>query len=189
MITKLVEKFFLIRNSKKLKNIKNKFLSIGENCQLQSDIIVSFPEKLSLGRNVYIGPNATLNALGGIEIESGVIIGPNAFILSANHRFKNANYLPYDQYHVFKKVIIKENVWIGANVCIAPGSTIGEGAIIGMGTVISGEIPPLSIVVGNPCKIIGEREKLHYEELKKSGKIYLEGKAKGLIAPDYHTVV
>lgn len=189
MIAKIVEKLLLVRNAKRLKKTKSKFLSIGENCQLQYDIRVSFPEKLSLGKNVYIGPNVTLNALGGIEIENGVIIGPNVFIHSANHRFKDADYLPYDQYHVFKKVIIKENVWISANVCIVPGATIGEGSIIGMGAVVSGEIPPLSIVVGNPCKVISQRDKLHYEELKKNGKIYLEEKMKGLISPDYYTVI
>jgi acetyltransferase-like isoleucine patch superfamily enzyme len=52
-------------------------------------------------------------------------------------------------------------------VCIVPGTVVGEGAIIGMGTVLSGEIPPMSIVVGSRWRVVGTRDAAHYEDCVK----------------------
>ena len=185
MISKIFSKLFSIYNKSVLEKKLKSLGRLGFNSQIQYDIKLSFPEKIRIGNNVYIGPSATLNGLGEIEVKDGSIIGPNVYIHTANHRFRDAEYLPYDQFHVFKKVTIEENVWIGANVCISPGTTIGEGSIIGMGAVVSGKIPPLSIVVGNPCKVISKRDEEHYFKLKKQNKNYLEAKSKGIISPNY----
>ncbi|SHL15721.1 acyltransferase [Flavobacterium xanthum] len=69
---------------------------------------------------------------------------------------------------------------------IALGSHIGEGSIVAMGCVVSGKIPALSIIAGNPCKVISQRDKNNYEENKKKGAIYLKAKKQGLISPEYH---
>ena len=55
-----------------------------------------------------------------------------------------------------KKIIIKDNVWIGTSCIILPGSIIGEGSVIGAGSVVKGEIPPYCLAVGSPksCKDI-----------------------------------
>ena len=53
-----------------------------------------------------------------------------------------------------KPVIIYDNVWIGGNVTILPGVKINQGAIIGAGSVVTEDIPPYVIAVGNPCRVI-----------------------------------
>lgn len=72
-----------------------------------------------------------------------------------------------------KDVIVEEDVWIGANVTIFGGCTIGRGSHIGAGAVIRNNIPPYSVVIGNPAKVIGfslnpeeiiEHEKVLYPE-------------------------
>lgn len=166
----------------RLNNLKFK----GENLDLDNSININFPERIILEEFIHIGPNGTLNGVGGLTIKKGTIIGPNVYIHTANHSFREAEYLPYDEKYSFKEVIIGENVWIGANVNIAPGANIGEGCIVGMGAVVSGTIPPMSIVVGNPCKIIGTRDEGEYARLKKEGKIYLEAKCAGIIKPDFN---
>ena len=103
---------------------------------------------------------------------------------SANHNYKDSKYIPYDETFDFRKVTIGENVWIGGNVIITPGSTIGEGCIIGAGCVVSGIISPLSIVVGNPCKIIKTRDFNHYYKLKSENKIYLKEKIEKKLKPN-----
>ncbi|MNI35145.1 acyltransferase [Sphingobacterium paramultivorum] len=158
----------------------------GRNLNLDNTVVINFPERISLAEFIHIGPNGVLNGIGGLTIKKGTIIGPNVYIHTANHNFKKAEYLPYDEKYIFKEVIIGENVWMGANVNIAPGTTVGEGCIIGMGAVLSGDIPPLSIVVGNPCKIIGSRNEEDYMRLKTNGKIYLEAKNAGIIKPDFN---
>lgn len=104
---------------------------------------------------------------GGVFIGRGAILGPEVTIYSANHNFKNAKALPYDKEYINKKVIIGENVWFGGQIIIVPGVEIGEGCIVGAGTVVSGKIEEYSIVVGNPCKVIGLREEKEYIDLKK----------------------
>lgn len=54
-----------------------------------------------------------------------------------------------------KDIIVEEDVWIGCNVTLLAGASIGRGAVIGAGSVIRTKIPPYSIVVGNPAKVIG----------------------------------
>jgi len=75
---------------------------------------------------------------------------------------------------VYKAVTIGENVWIGTHVLILPGAEIGEGAVIGAGTVVSGVIPPMAVVGGNPAKVIKYRDRETYERLKAEGTIYLD---------------
>jgi acetyltransferase-like isoleucine patch superfamily enzyme len=183
----ILTKFFSYTEKNKLNKIINKLKIFGKFSELHTDIKIRFPERVAIGSYVYIGPNAEINGLGKVNIGSGVIIGPNIFIHSANHRFKEANFIPYDQFHDFREVIIEDNVWIGANVSIAPGSHIGEGCIVAMGCVVSGVIPPLSIVAGNPCKIISQRNAIHYDLLKNKNAIYLKAKKECVIEPDYTT--
>lgn len=57
-----------------------------------------------------------------------------------------------------KKIIIENDVWIGADSMIMPGISIGHGAVIGAGTVVTKDIPPMAIVVGNPGRIIKWRD-------------------------------
>ena len=52
-------------------------------------------------------------------------------------------------------VIVEEDVWIGAYVTLLNGAHVGRGCIVGSGTVVRGSIPPYSIVIGNPCKVVG----------------------------------
>lgn len=72
-----------------------------------------------------------------------------------------------------KDVIVEEDVWIGTNVTLLSGAKIGRGATVGAGAVVRGNVPPYSIVTGNPAKVVGfsfkpeeiiEHEKLLYPE-------------------------
>ncbi|WP_067146659.1 acyltransferase [Pseudotamlana agarivorans] len=163
-------------NKIKIYRIKGKLKHFGDLNDIHSSIKIAFPSSVHIGSYVYIGPNADINGLGDVEIHDGVIIGPNLVIHSANHTYVNSKYIPYDETFDFKKVTIEENVWIGGNVIITPGSHIGEGSIVGAGCVVSGTIPPLSVIIGNPCRIIKTRDSNHYYKLKSEGAIYLKNK-------------
>jgi len=72
-----------------------------------------------------------------------------------------------------KDVIVDEDVWIGARVTLLSGAHLGRGCEVGSGSVVRGSVPPYSVVVGNPCKVVGfrftpeeiiEHEKAQYEE-------------------------
>lgn len=173
-------------NFYRIKVLKSRGLKMGVNTTLCAPIQIAFAHKLIIADNVYIGPNASIHALGGVSIGSGTIIGPNLVIHSANHNYKLAKAIPYDETFDLRKVTIEENVWIGGNVIIVPGAHIGEGAIIGAGSVVAGNIPPLSIVIGNPAKVIKYRDREHYNKLKQNNQIYYKLKSEGVLTPNYN---
>lgn len=183
----LIRKLLLLYKDLLMKRSLRRLKSLGDNNSISNSVSFYFPERINIGDNVYIGPKAEINGLGGILISNGVIIGPNLIIHSANHKYNNATAIPYDNKFDFKKVCIDENVWIGGNVIITPGSEVGEGAIIGAGSVVSGKVPALAIAVGNPIRVIKYRDHDHYFEMKKNQMIYLKLKKNKIIKPDYFT--
>jgi galactoside O-acetyltransferase len=51
-------------------------------------------------------------------------------------------------------IVIEDKVWIGSNVVVLPGVTIGYGAVIGAGSVVTRDIPPMTVAVGTPCRVV-----------------------------------
>lgn len=161
----------------KIKLKKIKFKEMGKNIEIAHNFKFIYPENITIMEHTYIGPNCTIYAHAEIFISRGTIIGPNLTIYSANHNFsENATSIPYDKKLNKSEICIGENVWIGGNVILLPNTKIGEGSIIGAGSVIAKEIPPFSIVVGNPAKIIGQRNITKYKELKEADLIYMKEK-------------
>lgn len=114
------------------------------------------------GRPEYIQADAYLDGSGGLTIGKGAVISTKVIILTHDWSFlKRINCPPSDNYNkiAFKPVNIGINSFIGAGAIILPGSSIGEHCIIGAGAVVKGNIPDFSIVIGNPCKVIGDTRK------------------------------
>jgi maltose O-acetyltransferase len=133
--------------------------------RFKADLSIAHPEHVSLGRNVYIGPNVLLDGRGGLTIGDYCTLGCNVVICSANHDYQS-DALPYaHNVYILKPVTIERNVWVGANVLIVPGVTIGEGAIIAAGTVVTKNVAPLAIVGGAAMRVIKHRDRDHYERL------------------------
>ena len=86
-------------------------------------------------------------------------------ILAKNHNYEGKA-IPYDDTYIEKKVTIEDNVWLGDRVLIIGNVHIGEGVIVGAGAIITKNIPPLAIVIGNN-KIIKYRNAKNYYQLKK----------------------
>jgi acetyltransferase-like isoleucine patch superfamily enzyme len=113
-------------------------------------------ELSTIGNHSSFNRNTVLR--GKYKIGNYVAVGPNCSIMGFNHRFDNTTELISKQGRTVKGIIIEDNVWIGANSVILDGVTIGEGCVIGGGSVITKSIPPFSIAVGNPCKVIKNRK-------------------------------
>lgn len=150
-----------------------KFGKIGINVRISEKCEFYNSENLYLGNHLFIGRECYIDAVSEIRIGDGTCIGPRVTMISSNHNYdsNNLNTIPYDNYIIEKKIIIDENVWIGAEVKITPGSLICEGAVCAMGSVIRGHVDELSIVGGNPSKVIKYREnKELYFKLKSESK-------------------
>jgi acetyltransferase-like isoleucine patch superfamily enzyme len=116
-----------------------------------------YPKKISIGNNVAINRGCELYAAqiakeGTILIGNNVVLSPNVKILAAGHDYRKLSLVD-----TAGPVIIKDFAWIGGNTTILQGVTIGEGAVIGAGSVVTRDIPPYTVAVGNPCRVIKSR--------------------------------
>ena len=76
-------------------------------------------------------------------------------VVTSNHRQHIGQFrLGNNDDNEYKDIIVEEDVWIGINVTLLAGAHIGRGAIIGACSVVTKEIPPYAVAVGNPAKVI-----------------------------------
>jgi acetyltransferase-like isoleucine patch superfamily enzyme len=143
---------------------------VGRGVVVNGPVKFGHPPKTRLGDDVSINPGFVSSGTGTLTIGSHVHFGSDVKILTANHNFERPGALPYDEVRIEKHVTIEEAVWIGDDVVIVPGVTIGEGAIIGAGSVVAKSVAAGAIVGGAPAKLLRERDRAAYDELKRAGK-------------------
>ncbi|HDV6327923.1 TPA: sugar O-acetyltransferase [Burkholderia cenocepacia] len=106
---------------------------------------------MKLGRNVFVNQNCTFYDLGGLEIGDDVMIGPNVSLITSGHPVGPSR---RRDGVIAKPIVIERNVWIGAGATIIGGVTIGENAVVAAAAVVTRDVPPNTLVGGNPAKII-----------------------------------
>lgn len=158
------------------KNIKvGKGFTTGFNCRLDAFDFHQSKEKylLEIGDNVEINDNVHISAVEKVMIEDNVLIASKVYISDHNHgsysglEQDSPLSIPKERKIYTQPVHIKKNVWLGQMVSVLQGVTIGEGSIIGAMSVVTKDIPPYSIAVGTPAKVI----KQYNFETKKWEKI------------------
>jgi acetyltransferase-like isoleucine patch superfamily enzyme len=138
----------------------NKNISIGKGTVVKPFAVIQTNRgKISIGKKCSIN-NFVQIANGDAEIRIGdyVRIGPSVTILSSSRNFKKKNEIILNQGFTHSTTTVENDVLIGAGAIILKGCHIGRGAVIGAGSVVTKNIPPYSVVVGAPAKVIGERE-------------------------------
>jgi len=105
-----------------------------------------------LGNRVRVGIGSVV--IGPVTMGNGSGLGQHVFVSGFNHGYKDATKNSSVQPLDLKPVIIEDEVHIGANSVVTAGVTIGKRTQIGAGSVVTKNIPPFSIAVGNPCKVI-----------------------------------
>ncbi|MDR3099096.1 MAG: sugar O-acetyltransferase [Paraburkholderia sp.] len=106
---------------------------------------------ISVGRNVFINQNCTFYDLGGLDIADDVMIGPNVSIITSGHPIEPSR---RRSGVVAKPVVIGRNVWIAAGAIIIGGVTVGENSVVAAGSVVTRDVPPNTLVAGNPARVI-----------------------------------
>ena len=106
---------------------------------------------IRVGNNVFINQNCTFYDLGGIDIADDVMIGPNVSVITSGHPIE-----PSQRHNgvVAKPIVIERNVWIAAGATIIGGVTIGENSVVAAGSVVTRDVPPNTLVGGNPARVI-----------------------------------
>ena len=145
------------------------FAEIGENCYIEPPLHANWGGRhVHFGKHIYANFNLTLVDDAHIYVGDHTMFGPNVVVATAGHpvlpEFREKAY----QFNM--NVHIGRNCWIGAGALIMPGVRIGDNTVIGAGSVVTKDVPPNVVAVGNPCKVlreIGEHDRECYFKDKK----------------------
>src|SRR5580693_5210815 len=108
-------------------------------------------DEIRIGRNVFVNQNCTFYDLGGLNIADALMIGPNVSIITSGHPLEPSQRRAAT---IGTPIVIEKNVWIAAGAILVGGVTVGENSVVAAGSVVTRDIPPNTLVGGNPAKVI-----------------------------------
>lgn len=121
-----------------------------ESSTLLPPLYIDYGKPVTIGQGCFIQQCCTFFGRGGISIGNNVFIGPKCNLITINHDMN-----PDNRSATYgKPIVIEDKVWIGINSTVLPGVRIGYGAIVGAQSVVTRDVPPMTVVAGNPARII-----------------------------------
>ena len=127
-------------------------------------------KEIRIGRNVFVNQNCTFYDLGGLDIADDVMIGPNVSIITASHPLEPSQRRTIS---IGKPIVIERNVWIATGATIIGGVTIGENSVVAAGSVVTKNVPPNTLVGGNPARVIRALSNLQEFRSRKIGRAHV----------------
>ncbi|UNI20658.1 hypothetical protein JDV02_006727 [Purpureocillium takamizusanense] len=127
---------------------------VGRHVAVETPFTCDYGYNITIGHHVVIGRNCTINDVCEVKIGDNCVIGPNVSIFTAS--------LPTDpkkrqggQGPQFGRgITIAQDCWIGGGAIILPGRTIGKGSTVGAGSIVTKDVPPFTVVAGNPARVL-----------------------------------
>lgn len=138
------------------KLVRELFGKTGELALIQPPFYCDYGYNIYLGELVFFNFNCVVLDSAEIRIGNNVFIGPATQIYGATHPMDPAKRLDINIATSGRPVTIGSDIWIGGGTIICPGVTIGDGCVIGAGSVVTRDIPPNVLAVGNPCRVVRE---------------------------------
>jgi acetyltransferase-like isoleucine patch superfamily enzyme len=112
---------------------------------------------LSVGDKSVLGRDVSINCYLDVEIGAASLFADDVYVSDFDHKFADLTIPIKDQGIAKSRVRIEPNVWIGTKVTVASGVVIGEGAVVGANAVVTHDLPPYSVSVGVPARVIKDR--------------------------------
>lgn len=154
---------------KRQKLMKEMFAEIGDGCYIEPPFHANFGgAHCHWGDHIYANFNLTMVDDTHIYVGDYTMFGPNVTIATAGHPILPE--LREKAYQYNAPVHIGKNCWLGTGVIVLPGITIGDNVVIGAGSIVTKDLPPNVVAVGNPCRIlrkINEHDKEYYFKNRK----------------------
>ena len=141
-----------IRDQKRVHDLMRKILGkeLPESTTVLPQLYIDYGKPVTIGKGCFIQQGCTFFGRGGITVGNDVFIGPKANLITINHDVN-----PDNRSATYgRPIVIEDKVWIGINSTILPGVRIGYGAIVGAGSVVTKDVPAMTVVAGNPARII-----------------------------------
>lgn len=145
-----------VRDQKRVHELMEEILGkpLPESTTVLPPLYMDYGKPVTVGERCFIQQCCTFFGRGGISIGNDVFIGPKVNLITINHdRDPDNRSATYG-----RRIVIEDKVWIGINSTILPGVKIGYGAIVGAGSVVTRNVEPMTIVGGNPARVIKKIE-------------------------------
>ncbi|MDJ0736602.1 MAG: acyltransferase [Nostocaceae cyanobacterium] len=138
---------------------KNNRLCLSDGVAIERNVEIGCLEntRIYIGEKTFIGPNVCIGGPGDITIGKKCMIAAHTGIIANNHIFSDLLVPIKDQGVTRKGITIEDDCWLGHGVTVLDGITIGKGSVIGAGAVVTKDIPPYSVAVGIPARVIKSR--------------------------------
>lgn len=124
---------------------------IGSGVVVRGNVNVSFPWRLTVGDHVWIGDDVGILSLAEVVIESHVCISQRAYLCTGSHDYRREDFKL-----VVRPITVRTGSWIAAAAFVAPGVEIGAGAVVAAGSIVTKDVPPNTLVRGNPASVVKE---------------------------------
>jgi len=122
---------------------------LGRGVVVRNGVNVSFPWRLTVGDHVWLGEEVGILSLAPVTIEDNVCISQRAYLCTGSHDFRQETF-PL----ITRPIIVRTGSWLAAAVLVLPGIEIGAGAVVAAGSVVTQNVPPRTLVRGNPAQVV-----------------------------------
>jgi acetyltransferase-like isoleucine patch superfamily enzyme len=132
-------------------------LELGEHVLFEPGVwlTASAPARIRIGGGTFLNLGVMVAALDLVEIGAHCMFANGCFVTDADHRFDDPDKpVPWQGFTSKGPTRIGDNVWCGANVVVTSGVTVGERCVIGANSVVTRDLPPHSIAVGAPARVV-----------------------------------
>ena len=114
--------------------------------------VIRMPWNLVLEHRACLGPAANVYNLGRVILKHKCVVAQEAYLCGGTHDFRHPQW-PL----VTGDIVIGEDAFVGARAFILPGVVVGDGAVVGACSVVTSDVPPWTVVAGNPCRAVRQR--------------------------------
>jgi maltose O-acetyltransferase len=128
--------------------------SVGKNAYIRPPFFCDYGYNVTLGDDVFANFNCVMLDVVAIAIGDRVQMASGVQLLAADHPLGAQERASGREFG--SPITIADDVWLGGGAIVCPGVTIGQGTVIGAGSVVTKDIPPGVVAVGNPCRVVRE---------------------------------
>ncbi|MEU6438798.1 maltose acetyltransferase domain-containing protein [Streptomyces sp. NPDC047046] len=125
--------------------------SLGEDAEVRPPLHLDYGSHLRIGPRTFVNYGLTALDVADITIGADCQLGPHIQLLTPTHPLEPEP--RREKWESARPITIGDNVWLGGGVLVLPGVTIGENSVVGAGSVVTKDIPPNTVAVGNPARV------------------------------------
>ena len=124
---------------------------VGHGVVIRAQVKISFPWRLEVGDDVWIGDGVWILSLAKVTVGRSVCLSQRSYLCTGSHDYRKET---FDL--ITKPIDVREGSWVAAGAFVGPGVTVGPGAVVAAGAVVTESVPPYSLVRGNPAQVVKE---------------------------------